>query len=149
MIGNKALLLTTAIVSVAGIGLESTLNAAAAQDEALIEEILVTATKREQTLQDVPIAVTAFNAQMLEKAGVTDMRELTQLSPSLFLTSSASEAAGAVARIRGIGTTGDNPGLESAVAIFVDGVYRNRTNIGLSELGAVERIEVLRAARPG
>ncbi len=144
MTSKKALLLSTAIVSALGIGLEAALAPAAAQDEAIIEEILVTATKREQTLQDIPIAVTAFNDQMLQKAGVTDMRELTQLSPSLFLTSSASEAAGAVARIRGIGTTGDNPGLESAVAIFVDGVYRNRTNIGLSELGAVERIEVLR-----
>jgi iron complex outermembrane receptor protein len=110
----------------------------------VIEEILITATKREQSLQDVPIAVTAFNANMLQRAGVSDIRELTQLSPSLILTSSASEAAGAVARIRGIGTTGDNPGLESAVAVFVDGVYRNRTNIGLSEMGAVERVEVLR-----
>ena len=49
-----------------------------------------------------------------------------------------------MARIRGIGTTGDNAGLESAVGVFIDGVYRNRNNVGLTELGEVERIEVLR-----
>ena len=49
-----------------------------------------------------------------------------------------------VARIRGIGTVGDNPGLESSVGVFIDGVYRSRTGVGLTELGAVERIEVLR-----
>jgi len=109
-----------------------------------IEEIVTTALQRQQGVQDVPIAVSAFSADMLEKAGIADLRDLTQISPSLVLTSSQSETAGAVVRIRGIGTTGDNPGLESAVAIFIDGVYRNRTNTGLTELGAVERIEVLR-----
>lgn len=113
-------------------------------ENAYIEEIVTTATQRMQSVQDVPIAVTAFSADQLEKAGVADLRDLMQISPSLFLTSSQSEVAGAVARIRGIGTTGDNPGLESAVAVFIDGVYRNRTNTGLTELGAVERIEVLR-----
>lgn len=109
-----------------------------------LEEIIITATKRAQTLQEVPIAVSAYSAELLQNAGVSDLRELTQLSPSLFLSSSASEAAGAVARIRGVGTTGDNPGLESSVAVFVDGVYRNRTNVGLTELGELERVEVLR-----
>ena len=49
-----------------------------------------------------------------------------------------------VANIRGIGTVGDNPGLESSVAVFIDGVYRSRTGVGLTELGAIDRIEVLR-----
>ena len=73
-----------------------------------------------------------------------DIRELMAISPSFFLSSSGSESAGSVARIRGVGTTGDNPGLELAVGIFIDGVYRNRNNVGLTELGEVERIEVLR-----
>lgn len=113
-------------------------------ETASIAEIIVTATKRAQTLQDVPIAVTAITAEQLQTAGITDVRELQALSPSLFLSSSSSEVAGTTARIRGVGTTGDNPGLESAVAIFIDGVYRPRNNIGLTELGEVERIEVLR-----
>ncbi|MEM7281521.1 MAG: TonB-dependent receptor [Pseudomonadota bacterium] len=108
------------------------------------EEIVVTAQKREQSLQDVPIAVSAFGSSALEKAGVQDLRDLMALSPSLVLSSSASEAAGTVARIRGVGTTGDNAGLESSVAVFIDGVYRNRNNVGMSDLGEVERIEVLR-----
>ena len=109
-----------------------------------LEEIVVTATKRERSLQDVPIAASAYSETQLKRAGVRDIRELMGIAPSLFLSSSQSESAGATARIRGIGTTGDNTGLESAVGVFVDGVYRNRTNIGLTELGEIERIEVLR-----
>ncbi|MEM9878215.1 MAG: TonB-dependent receptor [Pseudomonadota bacterium] len=118
--------------------------AMAQDDEGFVEEIVVAATKRNQSIQEVPIAVSSYSADQLLRAGITDVRELTQLSPSLFLSSSTSEVAGAVARIRGIGTTGDNPGLESSVAVFIDGVYRNRTNVGLTELGALDRIEVLR-----
>jgi iron complex outermembrane recepter protein len=109
-----------------------------------LEEIIVTATKRATALSEVPLAVSAISGDALKAAGAVDIRALTGLSPSLFLSASASEAAGTVARIRGVGTTGDNPGLESAVAIFIDGVYRARNNVGLTELGEVERIEVLR-----
>jgi len=110
----------------------------------LLEEIIVTATKRSRSIQDVPIAVSALSDVQLKNAGVRDIRELMSVAPSLFLSSSQSESAGAVARIRGVGTTGDNAGLESAVGVFIDGVYRNRNNVGLSELGEIERIEVLR-----
>jgi outer membrane receptor protein involved in Fe transport len=110
----------------------------------VIEEIIITATKRDQSLQDVPIAVSAFDGETLRRAGVRDIRDLQQLAPSLVLTSTQSETAGTTARIRGVGTTGDNLGLESAVAVFVDGVYRNRNSVALSDFGEVERIEVLR-----
>src|SRR3546814_5328174 len=60
------------------------------------------------------------------------------------LSSSTGSEANASARIRGIGTVGDNPGLESSVAVFIDGVYRSRTGAGLNELGEIERVEVLR-----
>ena len=117
---------------------------ALAQDQRVLDEIVVTAQKREQSLQEVPIAMSAFSADQLQRAGVNDIRDLMTLSPSLMMTSSAGEAAGAVARIRGIGTTGDNAGLESSVAVFVDGVYRNRNSVALTDLGQIERIEVLR-----
>jgi outer membrane receptor protein involved in Fe transport len=107
-------------------------------------EIIVTATRRSEALSDVPIAVSAVNAEMLANTGATDIRQLNQVSPSLLVSSTSSEAGGGVARIRGIGTVGDNPGLESSVALFIDGVYRSRTGVGLTELGDVERIEVLR-----
>ena len=73
-----------------------------------------------------------------------DIRQMHQVSPSLLVSSTSSEAGGGAARIRGIGTVGDNPGLESSVGVFIDGVYRSRTGVGLTELGAVDRIEVLR-----
>jgi len=109
-----------------------------------IAEIVVVAQKREQALQEVPIAISAYDTNVLGDAGIADLRDLTVLSPSLVLSSSQSETAGTVARIRGIGTTGDNLGLESSVAVFVDGVYRNRNNVALTDLGELERVEVLR-----
>ena len=106
-------------------------------------EIVVTAQGRVQVLQDVPIAVTAIGGEALRNSGATDIRQLNQLAPSLLVSSTGSEANGS-ARVRGIGTVGDNPGLESSVAVFIDGVYRSRSGIGLNELGEIERIEVLR-----
>jgi iron complex outermembrane recepter protein len=107
-------------------------------------DIVVTATRRSEALSDVPLAVSAVMADTLQNSGAADIRQLNQLSPSLLVSSTSSEAAAGGARIRGIGTVGDNPGLESSVATFVDGVYRNRAGVGLSELGAIDRIEVLR-----
>jgi len=106
-------------------------------------EIIVTATRRSEALSKVPLAVSAVSAQSLQNSGATDIRQLNQLAPSLLVSSTSSEANGS-ARIRGIGTVGDNPGLESSVAVFIDGVYRSRSGIGLNELGEIERIEVLR-----
>ena len=115
------------------------------QDTAGSDEgiIVVTAQGREQSLADVPIAISAVSGEMLEKSGVTDIRELNQVAPSLLVSSTGNEANGS-ARIRGIGTVGDNPGLESSVAVFVDGVYRSRSGNALSEIGPIDRIEILR-----
>ena len=107
-------------------------------------DIVVTATRRNQALSDVPIAVSAVTGENLANSGAHDIRQLNQLSPSLLVSSTSSEGGAAVARIRGIGTVGDNPGLESSVGVFIDGVYRSRVGMGLTELGPVERIEVLR-----
>ncbi|KQS02950.1 TonB-dependent receptor [Sphingomonas sp. Leaf357] len=106
-------------------------------------EIIVTATRRSERLSNVPIAVSAVSQAALQNSGATDIRQLAQLAPSLQVSSTGSEA-NASARIRGIGTVGDNPGLESSVATFIDGVYRSRTGAGLNDLGEVDRIEVLR-----
>jgi outer membrane receptor protein involved in Fe transport len=106
-------------------------------------DIIVTAQGRAQALLDVPLSVSAVSAESLQNSGATDIRALNQLAPSLLVSSTGTEANGS-ARIRGIGTVGDNPGLESSVAVFVDGVYRSRSGVGLNELGEVERIEVLR-----
>ena len=105
--------------------------------------IVVTAQGRSQSLADVPISVSAVTGESLQRAGASDIRELNQIAPSLLVSSTGNEANGS-ARIRGIGTVGDNPGLESSVAVFVDGVYRSRSGNALSELGPIDRIEILR-----
>ena len=116
---------------------------AAASSSAEPGEIIITATRRNETLSNVPIAVSAVSQQSLQNSGANDIRALNQLAPSLLVSSTGNEANGS-ARIRGIGTVGDNPGLESSVAVFIDGVYRSRTGAGLNELGEIDRIEVLR-----
>ncbi|WP_425229525.1 TonB-dependent receptor [Sphingomonas sp.] len=106
-------------------------------------DIVVTAQGRAQQLSNVPVAVSVVNAATLERTGASDIRQITQVAPSLLVSSTGNEANGS-ARLRGIGTVGDNPGLESSVAVFVDGVYRSRSGVGLNELGDIERVEVLR-----
>ncbi|MBS0504388.1 MAG: TonB-dependent receptor [Proteobacteria bacterium] len=117
--------------------------APAAEETGNAGDIIVTATRRAEALSDVPIAVSAVSAESLQNSGANDIRQLNQLAPSLLVSSTGSEANGS-ARIRGIGTVGDNPGLESSVAVFIDGVYRSRSGIGLNELGEIDRVEVLR-----
>ena len=136
------------LISAGAMALGSSVPVAWAQDSGTAIDpesvnIIVTATRRASPLSDVPIAVSAVTAQAMQNSGATDIRALNQLAPSLLLSSTGTEA-NASARIRGIGTVGDNPGLESSVAVFIDGVYRSRTGAGLNELGEIERVEVLR-----
>ncbi len=118
--------------------------AAYAQDEEASEEIVVTATGRTAAIQDVPIAVTAIGGETIEDAGVESLLDLQQLAPSLRIGSGQSTSLGTTARIRALGTGGDNPGFESAVGFFIDGVFRARAGIAISDLPEVERVEVLR-----
>ncbi|WP_374470499.1 TonB-dependent receptor [Phenylobacterium sp.] len=123
-------------------------SAAHAQEETTagdraVEEIVVTAQKREQSLQDVPIVVTSVSGELMRDAGVRDIRELTVLTPGLTVTSTSNETY-VTARVRGVGTVGDNPGLESSVGIVIDGVYRPRNGVSFGDLGEVTRIEVLK-----
>ena len=107
-----------------------------------LAEIIVTAEKRSENIQDVPISVIALSAQQLQDSGVTDIKSLTVLTPGLTVTSTTNENS-TTARIRGVGTVGDNPGLESSVGIVIDGVYRPRNGVGFGNLGEIQEIEVL------
>src|SRR5258708_11622985 len=113
-----------------------------AANQQVLTEIIVTAQKREQNIQDVPISVIALSAQQLKDGGVTDIKNLQALTPGLTVTSTTSEHV-TTARIRGIGTVGDNPGLEPSVGVVIDGVYRPRNGVGFADLGEIEQIEVL------
>ena len=119
--------------------------AAPAEEEepTTLATMTVTAQKREEAMQDVPIAVTAISEQLLQDTGVRDIKDLQVLVPGMTVTSTQSEAI-TTARIRGIGTVGDNVGLESSVGVVIDGVYRPRNSVGFGDLGQLERIEVLK-----
>ncbi len=148
---SRGLKITTALVAISiptiGYAQEAADPAAdpAAEDSEYVDnqEIVVVAQGRAQALSDVPLAVSAVSAESLQNSGANDIRQLNQLAPSLLVSSTGTEANGS-ARIRGVGTVGDNPGLESSVAVFIDGVYRSRTGAGLNDIGELERIEVLR-----
>jgi len=132
----KSLLLAATALAVAG-------SAAPALAQGAIEEIVVTAQKRSERLQDVPIAVSAIGEQTLKDAGVKDIRDVANVTPALVVTQSENSSS-ISARVRGVGTQGSNPGLESAVAVFIDGVMRSRNGVAFGDLGELERIEVLR-----
>jgi iron complex outermembrane recepter protein len=113
-------------------------------DTASGDEIIVTATLREADVQDIPLAVTAVSPQTLERQGVVDIKTLSSISPSFNIQSSQTETQGTSIRIRGVGTTGNNTGLESSVGVFIDGVYQSRPGVALGDLVDLERLEVLR-----
>lgn len=139
---SRGLKLSAACLALAVPGMAFAQEAPQAEDTSEAE-IVVTAQGRSQLLSDVPVAISAVNAETLQNSGANDIRQLNQVAPSLLVSSTGSEANGS-ARIRGIGTVGDNPGLESSVPVFIDGVYRSRSGIGLNELGEIDRVEVQR-----
>ncbi|MDI3258612.1 MAG: TonB-dependent receptor [Sinobacteraceae bacterium] len=107
-------------------------------------EVVVTATRRAQSLASVPVAVTEINGASLDKGVIRDTQSLIMAVPSLNVSVSGSEASGSTIRIRGVGTTGSNAGFESSVGVFVDGVYIPRPGLALNDLVDIDRIEVLR-----
>jgi iron complex outermembrane receptor protein len=108
----------------------------------VLEEVIVTATKKAESLQDIPVTVTTFNAQTIQEAGIQDANDLAILTPSLNINSNISPF-NARMTIRGIGTAQTDPALEPSVGMFVDGVFLGRSGLGMSDLTDIERIEVL------
>lgn len=134
-------------ISIASFGLGTV---AYAQDEAPQAEeaaedenvIIVTATKREQTLQDVPISVSVTSGETLEQAQIRDILDLQTVTPSLRV-SQLQNSSSTTFIIRGFGNGANNFGIEPSVGVFIDGVFRSRTASALNDLANVERIEVL------
>jgi iron complex outermembrane receptor protein len=115
----------------------------AEEDASTGNAILVTATKREKTLQDTPVAVSVTTAETLERAQIRDLRDLQTVVPSLSVGQRQS-SANTNFFIRGFGNGANNAGIEPSVGVFVDNVYRSRTAAQITDLPDVERIEVLR-----
>ncbi|OFW99906.1 MAG: hypothetical protein A3E78_04825 [Alphaproteobacteria bacterium RIFCSPHIGHO2_12_FULL_63_12] len=114
-------------------------TAAFAQDD----EIIVTASKREQTLQEVPIAVSVVDDRAIEQSNVQDLFDLQTMVPSLRI-SQLQNSSQSNFIIRGFGNGANNPGIESSVGVFIDGVYRSRSAAAIADLPVLERVEILR-----
>ncbi len=104
--------------------------------------IIVTASKREQTLQEVPISVSVTSGEVIEQAQIRDVLDLQTVTPSLRV-SQLQSASATTFIIRGFGNGDNNFGIEPSVGVFIDGVFRSRSAAALSDLNMIQRIEVL------
>lgn len=117
--------------------------AAADAEDGKVEEVIVTAQKREERLQDVPIAITAISGATVQKSGLSSFYDLGQYVPS-FTADMYGDARAARMTLRGVASVQDNPGKQSSIGVFIDGVFMARTGMGASDLLDIERMEILR-----
>jgi iron complex outermembrane recepter protein len=116
---------------------------ALAAEELMLEEIIVTASRRTEKLQDVAMSVSAFTSDFLADSGVNQLAGLEQYTPNLKITPGSDSRSTSI-RIRGIGSIGTNSGIDPSVGLFIDGIYQGRAGMSISDLVDVERVEVLR-----
>jgi iron complex outermembrane recepter protein len=114
----------------------------AQNDSWAIEEIVVTAQKRAQSSQDVPIALSAFSNDMLKQVGATDFKGLTKMTPG-FSVAGGSDAFPR-SYIRGIGSNDTGVGVDPSVGVYIDGIYASRNGGALTDLMDVARVEILK-----
>lgn len=133
-----------ALIAMAGLAIQAQAQeSSGASSAAKVEKVVVTAQKRPQTLQSVPVAVSVVDGEAIEDSQIRHMRDLPLLVPSLNVTQAASSGATSFS-LRGLGTSSFNAGLEPAVGVFIDGVYRSRQAEAIGDFIDIERIEVLR-----
>jgi iron complex outermembrane receptor protein len=118
-----------------------TTGLASAQEGGVLDEIIVTAEKREASLQDVPISMTAVTGETLENLAIDDMMDLYVQTPGLSFSRAGGEAQ---VYIRGIGTDAFGVTIDPSVAIHLDGVYLGRPQMGLAQFLDVDRVEILK-----
>lgn len=107
------------------------------------EDIVVTATKREATLLDTPVAVSVTSGETIQQAQIRDLKDLQSVVPSLRVNQLQS-SANTNFIIRGFGNGANNAGIEPSVGVFIDGVYRSRSAAQIADLPNLKRVEVLR-----
>ncbi|GIU67282.1 TonB-dependent receptor [Candidatus Phycosocius spiralis] len=139
--GKVGLLTSVCLVALSATSLAHAQSAAEPEEES--DVIIVTATKRETTLQSIPVAVSVTSADTINQAQVRDLNDLQTLVPSLRVNTNQT-SSNATFIIRGFGNGANNAGIEPSVAIFIDGVYRSRAAAGIGDLPNVQRVEVLR-----
>jgi len=123
---------------------QSDANTAADAADQNPADIVVTARRREETLLDVPIAVTAFTGAQLEASGALDVTDLSNITPNVTLETSRGTNSTLTAFIRGVGQQDPVAGFEAGVGIYIDDVYLNRPQAAVLDIYDVERIEILR-----
>src|SRR5690606_20462702 len=109
-----------------------------------VDEIVVTARRREESLQDAPVAVTAFSAERLETTGAADITDLTRSTPSMTLQAARGANSTLISFIRGVGQQDPLWGFDPGVGLYIDDVYVARPQAAVLDIFDVERIEVLR-----
>ena len=110
-----------------------------------LDEIVVTANKREENLQQAPLAISAISAEQLELRGLSEVKDLSAIAPNVSIVGGTTNATAAVVSIRGIPTPADETqGFDSPVGLYLDGVYLARSSAASFEVADVERVEVLR-----
>ena len=108
------------------------------------QDIVVTARRRNEVLQDVPIAVTAYSGEQLDRQGALDITDVADTTPNVNLETSRGTNTTLTAFIRGVGQQDPVAGFEQGVGIYLDDVYLNRPQGALLDIYDVERIEILR-----
>lgn len=139
-----SILLASVCLGSLSVGMPSYAQEEQASGGFALEEIQVTARRREESLQDVPIAVTAFSANDLAMRGAADITDIAQVAPSVTLEPSRATNSTLTAFIRGVGQQDPLAGFEQGVALYLDDVYMARPQGTLLDIYDVERIEILR-----
>ncbi|MDG2304366.1 MAG: TonB-dependent receptor [Candidatus Binatia bacterium] len=109
-----------------------------------VEEIVVSARKRAERLEDTPVSVTALSESTLREAGITRVDQIQELVPNMTFLQSFAGAAGVQIRLRGVGTSAPGPAFDPGVGFYVDGVFLSRAQGALIDVVDVQQIEVLR-----
>ncbi len=112
-------------------------------DPLALEEVVVTANRRAESIQEVPMSVTAFTSEFFKDTGVRNLADLEQYTPSLKIVSGSDSSQQSI-RIRGIGSVGSNAGIDPSVGTFIDGVYQGRAGMSIGDLIDIQRVEILR-----
>jgi len=138
---NHRTTVLSAIVSAIAFGGQSPV---ALSQEGVLEEVIVTARKREESLQETPVAVTALSAETLRDAGVRNLADLNQIAPNIEVSSANGTAPLANIYIRGIGQRNTGPNIDSGVGIYIDEVYIGRPDGALLDIFDMQSVQVLR-----
>jgi iron complex outermembrane receptor protein len=138
------MLRTPITVLSAAIACACAIQVQAQQVSSLMEEIIVTSQKREQTLQDTPLAITAFTGDQMSDLGIVSIQDIANFTPSMSYQEAAGGGEGNRIYIRGIGRETSVLGTEPGVGIYTDGFYSNESGALLAGVDRIERLEVLR-----